>query len=143
MFRLLAAFVLTPLVLILAWVMLQPSGDLGNYAMPWGVAAIHITVILLGVTPIAISLFAVCWAIKRIQWYWAVLAGGCLGLLCYGPFAADTVFNDRLRDWKKIEALQDLGVVVVGSMALALLIWILGIWRNPELWTRVSRPESK
>ncbi|WP_395689255.1 hypothetical protein [Caenimonas koreensis] len=134
MFRLLSAFVFAPfLVALLGRFVLGSGESIGALATG---ALVHAALVLVVAVPLGLALFAVAWKLKRLQWYWAAAGGAIIGMLFFGPAFVPTFFDDGLRDWKKIEALEDLAGFVMYTTVIALATWVLGIWRNPALWTR-------
>jgi uncharacterized membrane protein len=134
MFRLLTAFVVAPFAVAFVHGLTQGTGE-GIESLAAG-ALVQAAIVLIVAVPIGLALFALAWKLKRLQWYWAAAAGAILGLLFFGPVFFPTVFDESLRDWKKVEALINLGGSVVYTTVVALATWALGIWRNPALWAR-------
>lgn len=134
MFRLLSAFVFAPFVVAFLSSLVLGSGE-SIGALATG-ALVHAALVLVVAVPLGLALLAIAWKFKKLQWYWAAAGGALIGMLYLGPIFVSTVFDEGLRDWKKIEALEDLAGFVMYTTVIALATWVLGIWRNPALWTR-------
>jgi hypothetical protein len=134
MFRLLTAFVVAPFVVAFIHGLLQGTGE-PIESLAAG-ALVQAAMVLAVAVPVGMAFFAVAWKFKKLQWYWAAAGGAIIGLLFFGPVFLPTVVDDNLRDWKKIEALKNLGVFVIYTASVALATWVLGIWRNPAVWAR-------
>ena len=136
MFRLLTSFVLGPFLVALTHGLLGGGGGPLD-SLTTGALAQAMLVLVFAV-PIGLALFALAWKFRKLQWYWAAAGGAAIGLLFFGPALLPTVLDDGLRGWKKMEALVELGGFVVYTTCVALATWVLGIWRNPALWSRAN-----
>jgi hypothetical protein len=136
MLRLLIAFVAAPFLPACLRNLLLSGGQFQTSALG---ALVETAYLLLFAVPLGLALFGVAWKFGKIQWYWAAAAGALVGLIFFVPVVLPTLADVRLRDWKKIEALTELGTVVVYCTGVALLTWVLGVWRNPALWRKLRR----
>ena len=137
MFRVLTAFVFGPFLGAFIQGLLRGRGEFAE-SLAIG-ALVQATFVLAVAVPIGLALFALAWKFRKLQWYWAAAGGGAIGLLFFGPAFLPIVIDDGLRDWKRMEALVDLGEFVIYTTGAALATWVLGIWRNTALWSRQER----
>jgi hypothetical protein len=135
--RLFAAIVVAPFIVTFMAALPGVGGERFHSAMFSPFVQPAITVMMM--VPIVLALFAVGWWLRRLQWYWAAAGGSSIGVLLFGPMFWTTLADDRLLDWKRLDALATLGGFIGYTVAVFLVAWGLGIWRNPRFQNEGGR----
>ena len=141
MFRLIVAFLVSP-TLACAVARVFAASDLADVqwrSLPIE-AARAASPIYMFALPVGVIALAFAWFIGRIGILSAASAGAAIALLFSAESVVAVLADDKFDSWYKSTVMLQFGGDVLLGASIGALIWWLGIWRNPMLGLRRTRP---